>query len=274
MVKLVLFSCFIKLKIYTNFMNKKITKSLIAVSALTLGSFVQAQAQKNCELQVLSMESPSENMNIPFNTPVPVNFTIKNNGPDAIAATDTLFFMTSASQTDALLATGLTIASGASSPIDLGLSINHSSTTDQTTTFCVKIMKQSDIVYNVGGSPIPATVTYTDSDSTNNEKCVNVNLKKETVNILDVSNTVSVLNIYPNPATDVISFNLLLDKALEVNAKVIDVAGRVVLSENLGMVAPNQESKLQLNINNLSSGVYMIELTAGDYKAKGKVSVK
>lgn len=73
----------------------------------------------------------------------------------------------------------------------------------------------------------------------------------------DINEDISV-SVFPNPATN----NVFVDLALEnvsnnVNLQVVDIQGRVVMTQNFANV---KADKLQLNVANLNTGVYVINI--------------
>jgi hypothetical protein len=260
-------------------MNQKTT---ILTRALLFCSFcfsTSLLAQKNCDLE-LTLVSPTNNQNIPFTvesndaTKVYVKFNVKNNGPDAIAANDTLYYMSEFSGTLRMI-TGASIASGATYLHDPQIFINNAVTADQTIDYCLKLFAQTNVYREVVGNDTTwVTHSYTDPNTDNDKGCASVNLKKQTVGIFDVNSTIANLNVYPNPAQDVVNFNINLEARENVTVKILDATGRVVMTKDFGTVQAQQETILNMDIKNISSGLYFIDLTAGDYKAKGKVTKK
>ena len=73
----------------------------------------------------------------------------------------------------------------------------------------------------------------------------------------DINEEIAV-SVFPNPATN----NVFVDLALEnvsdnVNLQVVDIQGRVVMTQNFANV---KSDKLQLNVANLNTGVYVINI--------------
>jgi len=73
----------------------------------------------------------------------------------------------------------------------------------------------------------------------------------------DINEDIAV-SVFPNPASN----NVFVDLALEnvsdnVNLQVVDIQGRVVMTQNFTNV---KTDKLQLNVANLNIGVYVINI--------------
>ncbi|MCC7502703.1 MAG: T9SS type A sorting domain-containing protein, partial [Flavobacteriales bacterium] len=82
----------------------------------------------------------------------------------------------------------------------------------------------------------------------------------------------SGITIFPNPATDVSNVSFVLRERTEVTASVYDVNGRlvsVVARQNL----PKGEQRLQLPVQSLANGTYLLELRAGDARQMGRFIV-
>ena len=82
------------------------------------------------------------------------------------------------------------------------------------------------------------------------------------------SNQISVNNIYPNPAQNMINYSIASDENKDVNVRVIDVTGNVIINEII--VLNKGANSLKLNINNLASGVYTLQVT--DQTGNTKIS--
>src|SRR5690606_20061698 len=70
-------------------------------------------------------------------------------------------------------------------------------------------------------------------------------------------------NIYPNPATDILNIGLENDLVLE----------KVTIYNNLGQVVKTSKDVV-INVENLSSGVYFVEVTSNKGRATKKIIVK
>ena len=80
------------------------------------------------------------------------------------------------------------------------------------------------------------------------------------------------VKIYPNPAVEFITVELDLDNmANEVSYELYDLAGRMIKKVNSSNVA---QDKVQINIQSLSAGNYILKVNADDAISSHKVSVK
>jgi len=69
------------------------------------------------------------------------------------------------------------------------------------------------------------------------------------------------LNVYPNPVMDNLNFDFNLDKAANAVVRITDIAGRTVKTQDLGKVKAG-DHKFSINVSNLNSGLYMVEVSA------------
>ncbi|MFN5183902.1 MAG: T9SS type A sorting domain-containing protein [Bacteroidota bacterium] len=66
--------------------------------------------------------------------------------------------------------------------------------------------------------------------------------------------------LFPNPAADKININLSVKENTSCNLSIYDVAGRVVLVENLGSFSQGKFQK-QIDLTGLASGMYQVKMT-------------
>lgn len=81
----------------------------------------------------------------------------------------------------------------------------------------------------------------------------------QTVSVGEIE-LVSNLNVYPNPATVELNVQFTSAKAEAFNLSVYNMVGQVVAAEQVTAIAGEQTIKV--NTTNLSSGMYMLELTS------------
>jgi hypothetical protein len=91
--------------------------------------------------------------------------------------------------------------------------------------------------------------------------------------INSVSNNVSFVNLFPNPAKDEAVLSVSLDKAQTVSVKVIDVLGKQV-SPVMERELVSGDNQININTTELKNGVYFIQVEAGSKSNKIKMLVK
>lgn len=99
-------------------------------------------------------------------------------------------------------------------------------------------------------------------------------LDESLVNVENISaGNIENANIFPNPADDntTIVFNLLNSE--NVNVIVRDITGRVVATQNFG-VMPSGQNRMNLNVAELSAGAYTVSLQAGTSMVTSQIIVR
>ncbi len=78
------------------------------------------------------------------------------------------------------------------------------------------------------------------------------------------------IEAYPSPFREQINVSLELDSKSDVSVKLRDMVGKVQKEKDLGNV-PKGNTDFRLNVNQLSKGVYFLELQVGDEKHSKKL---
>jgi len=99
----------------------------------------------------------------------------------------------------------------------------------------------------------------------------------DNINAKGVSNTESLelaneISLYPNPANTIANIELNLENSSTVVADVLDNLGRKVLTQNFGDV--QGANTLRLDVSNLNTGAYFLQLRVDDLLVIKKLSVK
>lgn len=81
-----------------------------------------------------------------------------------------------------------------------------------------------------------------------------------------------LMSLYPNPTSGELYIELSLDKAVSLQVQVMDVLGRSQFVQQEQLLAGDQ--KLKLNLNNLSRGVYFLNLRVDNQVISHKVVVE
>jgi hypothetical protein len=70
------------------------------------------------------------------------------------------------------------------------------------------------------------------------------------------------VNLYPNPATDKLNVDLVLQKAKKIQFRVFDLGGRMISDEGSPEIYPEGgQFKYQLDISTLQTGLYLLVMT-------------
>ncbi|MBC8173040.1 MAG: T9SS type A sorting domain-containing protein, partial [Chitinophagales bacterium] len=88
-----------------------------------------------------------------------------------------------------------------------------------------------------------------------------------------VSNVINVadIDVYPNPANEVSYVRIDLASSQELSMRISDMSGRVVMESNYGMISGN--IAMPLNTSEFASGMYLINVIAGDQMITEKLNV-
>lgn len=79
------------------------------------------------------------------------------------------------------------------------------------------------------------------------------------------------INLFPNPTTDQLNINFSGLKAGKSIVTVYDLNGRQIAQRNFG--TQSGESALQMDLSNVPTGLYMINLQQGEYQISEKIQV-
>jgi hypothetical protein len=117
-----------------------------------------------------------------------------------------------------------------------------------------------------------ASAFNTDPMPANDKLCNTVAITIWVTGVQNVNAQNGLLTVYPNPASDKLNFKYTFNNA---TAKVVvrDILGKVVVEKALGNNISG-EKEYSLDISNLHSGMYVVELTANDVKSIAKVTVQ
>ena len=77
-----------------------------------------------------------------------------------------------------------------------------------------------------------------------------------------------LFDLYPNPATDFVSFNIDNTNNADLTLTVYNVMGKIVKSETL------QQNQKQINVKDLSRGIYFVEIKSKDWTGKQKLIIR
>ncbi len=125
--------------------------------------------------------------------------------------------------------------------------------------------------YSVTTNALTKDVEYTLSVSAD---CYTITVEGDDILIPDNStsiedNQLNTISIYPNPANDVLFIKGLGNLSGLINIDIIDITGKVVQSSELQVA-----SKMELNLSDLKSGVYIIQLHHSDFTHNQKLLVE
>ena len=83
----------------------------------------------------------------------------------------------------------------------------------------------------------------------------------------------SKLNMYPNPVRDEAKVRFQLNENTNVSYQVYDMSGRMVKMESLGYFTEGMEHEVNVTVNDLAKGAYVLRLNAGSQNSSVKFMV-
>ena len=111
--------------------------------------------------------------------------------------------------------------------------------------------------------------TSTLANNTGSKNIVWWNKQGWGVSVADVAIT-DLVEVYPNPATDEVSIDWMITSGSnDRNVKIYDINGRVVLEAS----ATSDVFTQSLSLEGLESGMYMVEVSNGEYTSTQKLQV-
>jgi hypothetical protein len=89
----------------------------------------------------------------------------------------------------------------------------------------------------------------------------------------EVAAPTTVVAVYPNPATDNATFTFKSTATAKSKLEIFDLAGAKVAELFNGKVDAGMEYKVDVDVNNFATGVYMFRLTTGDQIEMGRLVI-
>ena len=78
--------------------------------------------------------------------------------------------------------------------------------------------------------------------------------------------------MYPNPVSDAAKVSFELSQNATVSYQIFDMAGRMVMNRTLGSFAEGNH-EINVNMDGLSTGTYLLRLNAGEKSSSVKFMV-
>ncbi|PSK94856.1 T9SS type A sorting domain-containing protein [Taibaiella chishuiensis] len=267
---------------------KRIYMMLGMIGALATGAYAQKTA--DLEMTFLQPVNGQNFANLNAGDTFKIFVVIKNNGPAAVTATDTIKITTEGFASDGTDDYNITytlnspaIAANSSDTVYLavrqGQSFGNSSVGPVTARFPTN-SNDTLIAYvrGIDGSGVPFTDAGYDPTQDppvdvagNNIDFAAFSFGTQT-GLKDLFGTKKeALNVYPNPTTGKLTFKYNFENTTG-SVRITDIAGRVVLTQEYGKQSGVKE--ISLDVSSLNNGMYFVELTAGDKQAVSKITVQ
>lgn len=117
-----------------------------------------------------------------------------------------------------------------------------------------------------------AGVAQADANPTDNRTCKSVLFKQDPLTVGTVNGTEGVVSVYPNPASEKLNIKYNFTASSKATITVTDMTGKVVIRKDMGTVLGEKE--FSVDVNNLVSGLYMVELSVNDKRFINKVTIQ
>lgn len=256
-------------------MKKALT--LLFLIGLTTSLF----AQKNLDISLEEIAEPTELRSTPPQpTQVTIRLVCKNNGPDILAVGDTLAWFaviqdlgTPAAynpiQVPANAVSGNRYLRAITEDVPVGDTISVGIA--GTLPFYLNFSRDARVgaycaAYNRASQP-------TDANTGNNEAIRDIvfwNTDRNGVSVEDLNYSNNIA-LYPNPANTNLNIRLLSVQFNDVSVELIDITGKVILSENVSTSL--SDAGYTIDVSNIPNGMYIVRVTNGDQINTSKVSI-
>lgn len=92
------------------------------------------------------------------------------------------------------------------------------------------------------------------------------------VGLNEVNSNVASVSFYPNPVASVLNVEFILDRTESVTIEMVDVLGQVAYSTSLKASTGSNNHKI--NVKNLASGIYSLNIVSGNSVTSNKVVIR
>lgn len=249
-------------------------KKIYMLLAIAFGIATTSSAQRLVDLRA-EIVSPAANASIASGQTFNTDFVVRNAGTVAFKATDTVLygyaidntllqFTVNGQQVTTFFRTGKALNPGDTMQINRSFAINFPSTLNGAHVYCAVIN-----VMNRSADSVRDNVTG------NNDSCRNVTFTGGVNSVASVTGTLAeyaVTNVFPNPATAHVNFEVKMGANNNVMVKVLDLTGRTVYQENRGTLTKGVHT-IRVNTASFAPGLYLYQVVMGEEVSSGKFSV-
>ncbi len=148
-----------------------------------------------------------------------------------------------------------------SGPFTKGVTVNNVKTSNLTSS---NVEQMSDLKAMIWVEDVSSKIVL-------NSDWVDIQLATGIGDIDDNGN--GIMKMYPNPTVDQTTLKFQTNGNIQVELKVMNTMGQVVLAENLGTQADGVHYQ-QINTSNLEAGVYLVTLQMGDVAHTSRLIVQ
>ncbi len=94
----------------------------------------------------------------------------------------------------------------------------------------------------------------------------------QNVNISQAERVDKKINLYPNPANDILNFELLVSKPSQIKIKIYDLKGTLLIDNNQYLSSQGNRT-IQLKINGLVNGIYLYQINYSGKQYNGNFNI-
>ncbi len=233
----------------------KRTILLLLLAVITGIAHISAQYRiYNLETTIVT---PDDQEIFTLNEPFDLEFYFKNLGPDSIIADDTLLVQFSGMLSPQTYIVGKTLNPYADT-IHFKTSVTVSATNANPINFCVIGQIRSSI--------------NADYDFANNSQCRILYFEEKTTGAAELvagTTSLSAIQIYPNPATDLVRFNYTVKEYGSIILVITDMNGRKIMQTDFSPKNAG-DSNISADISTLPPGMYFVEIIESHAKGSGR----
>lgn len=233
-----------------------------------------AQSVRSCDLQI-AINSPANNQIIEAGDTAWIAFTVVNNGPDDILASDTLWFWDRTNVLRFLALSDIpanTDRSYTSTELGNLFLFPYTGVSDINAQICLKLVNQSTIFYDATTGPL---VTFEDPDTANNWSCVDITRKgTQPSDISNVEYNAGAAHVYPNPASNEVKIDFNPGRSQYVTVNVRDISGKKIMEHRYNRMILESINTLTIDIEGLCNGLYFVELFSETQRVVKKLNVQ
>ena len=241
-------------------------KNLCLFLTLMLSSLL-ANSQSYVDFDI-TLNNPQNGDSIRVTKQFNINATITNNGVDTFRVTDTVHFVLSfdggaigfsdgnGGFIPYMVLTNKELVPGQTTQVNFGFTLGDTWTLGASE-ICTKII----------------SINTMDTVGANDSSCANIIVRSSGVDVANLAKNGIDINVYPNPARDVINFDVNTLKAEAVTVILYDIAGRVV-AEQVYQADPSKKLSVSIDRGQLQSGMYFYNVITESGSKRGKIELE
>ncbi|MBT8272020.1 MAG: T9SS type A sorting domain-containing protein [Flavobacteriaceae bacterium] len=124
--------------------------------------------------------------------------------------------------------------------------------------FDKKYCDATDLKYELNtGGPIPNYDTFSVDLGFGVCEYLNGEIRRETLGVENITETINSLRIYPNPVSSGDEININFNSNIDAEIMIYDLTGKLVMKDNI-----SSSSTKSLNISTVNNGIYLLQIVA------------